>query len=245
MLKAIIKSRFGHWLLSRMIRIYLRLLRLSSGAKFEGMEHFEKAYGEGKGVIIAFWHERLLLSHGLLAFSPVIVNMLVSGHSDGDIIAAGAADKKVNFIRGSAGNPKKSFKNKKGASAMLKMLSYLKDGQVIVVTPDGPRGPARQVQRGVIHLAMHSGAPIIPVGLSARRGRHLKSWDRLFLVYPFNRCGFLLGEPLYLGEKLSEQEERDYGLELEKRLQEITLQADKLVGKTVISRHNDFEDMRE
>jgi len=41
------------------------------------------------------------------------------------------------------------------------LLKVARQGQDLIVTPDGPRGPACQVQAGVIYLAKVTGFPII------------------------------------------------------------------------------------
>ena len=53
--------------------------------------------------------------------------------------------------------------------------------------PDGPRGPRRQVQIGLIMLASRTALPIILVGVGYSRCWRLKSWDGFFLPKPFSR----------------------------------------------------------
>src|SRR5438309_9168902 len=55
----------------------------------------------------------------------------------------------------------------------------------LAVTPDGPRGPRRQVQPGLIYVAARTGLPIIPIGISFRRAWRMRSWDQFALPRPF------------------------------------------------------------
>ena len=43
---------------------------------------------------------------------------------------------------------------------------------------DGPRGPARKVQPGVVWLAKLTGNPVVPFHMEASSYWSLKSWDR-------------------------------------------------------------------
>ena len=67
------------------------------------------------------------------------------------------------------------------------MRRRLKNGGHVGITPDGPRGPARQAADGAIALARTSGAVIIPVAWSTARMRRLDTWDRLAIPGWFSR----------------------------------------------------------
>ena len=54
----------------------------------------------------------------------------------------------------------------------------------LVITPDGPRGPRRQVQAGMVYLAARTGVPIVPVGIGYDRPWRTKSWDRFAVPRP-------------------------------------------------------------
>ena len=46
------------------------------------------------------------------------------------------------------------------------------------ITPDGPRGPRRQVQPGLIYLAARTGLPVVPAGFAYDNPLRARSWDR-------------------------------------------------------------------
>jgi len=83
-----------------------------------------------------------------------------------------------------------------GARAFLQLLQLLAAGRHVCITPDGPKGPARQVKPGVVHLAQRSGCAVVPMGLALTRRRRLRSWDRSVLPLPFGRVVLTLGAPL-------------------------------------------------
>jgi lysophospholipid acyltransferase (LPLAT)-like uncharacterized protein len=84
---------------------------------------------------------------------------------------------------------------------MRELLRKARAGYDLAFTPDGPRGPAGEVQPGVIAAAAATGFPILPVALAASRCRRLASWDRFVLPMPFSAVHFVYGEPLAVGRK--------------------------------------------
>lgn len=79
---------------------------------------------------------------------------------------------------------------------MRTLLRKAADGWDIAFTPDGPRGPLREVQPGVILAAAATGLPIQPVAIAASRAKLLRSWDRFMVPLPFSKVHFVYGEPL-------------------------------------------------
>ncbi len=93
----------------------------------------------------------------------------------------------------------------------------------MALTPDGPLGPRYLAQMGIIHLAMTSRCPIVPVTYCASRKLVLKSWDGLIIPYPFAKSVLIYGDPVEVNESSVLEDKR---LELERKLMEITREAD-------------------
>ncbi|NOX94873.1 MAG: lysophospholipid acyltransferase family protein [Alphaproteobacteria bacterium] len=232
MLKRLAKSAIVARLASWLIGVYIRLVHKTSRWEVKGLEHFEKAASEGKGVILAFWHGRLLMAPTIRDYTDKRVFMLISSHRDGEIIANAVRSYGLEFIRGSAANPNKPGKNKGGASAILQMTTALNEGHVVCVTPDGPRGPGEKVQKGIIRLAQQSGASILPVAISLSHGRKMGSWDRFLLAAPFSRGVQVGGAPIKIPKEIDAEALESARLTLEKALLDVTQRADALVGRT-------------
>jgi lysophospholipid acyltransferase (LPLAT)-like uncharacterized protein len=136
----------------------------------------------------ALWHNRLLL------ICPVLKRFvphrpgdgLVSASRDGDLMAALTERCGFGVVRGSS--------SKFGASAMLELTSVLSSGRDVLITPDGPRGPAYELGAGIIFLAQKSGAPIQPINLEYSSCWRAKSWDRFILPRPFSKVRVIFGE---------------------------------------------------
>lgn len=153
----------------------------------ENREVAEKIWADGGGVICAFWHSRISLapvSWPLDRAQPM--RALISLSPDGQFIAKAVARLGFPAIRGSSANKDKAKRAKGGSQALRDGLRQLKVGG-LGVTPDGPRGPARQMGEGLAMMAKLSGAPVLFIGLSCRPAIRLGSWDRALVPLPFGR----------------------------------------------------------
>lgn len=229
--KSALAGRLASWL----IGVYIRLVYATTRWTFVGREHFEAAAAKGHGVIFAFWHNRLLMFATIRRKTDRRAFMLISAHRDGEIIANAVKSFGIEFIRGSAADPKKPFKNKNGAPALAQMLAVLKDGAIVGITPDGPRGPAMKAQSGVVKLSYLSGAPILPVAYSTSRARRLKTWDRFFLALPFSRGYYVAGAPIDPPADDAPERLEQKRRELETALLEAADKADKLAGRATLA----------
>ena len=232
MLKRLARSPLAMRVASALIGAYIRLVHATSRWTLLGREHVDAAAAEGKCVIVAFWHGRLLMGAAIRRETDKPVYMLISAHRDGEIIARGVAGFGIKFIRGSAPNPDKPGKNKSGASAIAQMLAALSEGSFVGFTPDGPRGPGERAKPGVVRLAQMSGAPIVPASFSVSRGRRLNTWDRFLLAAPFSKGYYLAGKPMHAPQPGDSDAMEKFRLELENALQQVSNEADALAGRT-------------
>ena len=68
----------------------------------------------------------------------------------------------------------------------------------LLLTVDGPRGPARVVKKGIVEIAVRLGEPVIPISFSASRVWVLRSWDGTVLARPFARVVAAAGPPVHV-----------------------------------------------
>jgi lysophospholipid acyltransferase (LPLAT)-like uncharacterized protein len=147
----------------------------------------EKVWADGGGVLTAFWHSRIGLSPACWPLDRAQPpKALISLSPDGQFIASAVARLGFPAIRGSSSNKDKAEVAKGGSQALRDGLRHLKGGG-LAVTPDGPRGPVREMAEGLPLLAKLSKAPVLFVGLSCNPAIRLNSWDRAVLPLPFGR----------------------------------------------------------
>lgn len=156
-------------------------------------------------VIYALWHCHVFFMPLLHLHGGRPVSVLLSAHRDAQIVGVAARMRGVNLVAGSS--------TRGGVRAYLQLLQLLRQGDSVCITPDGPRGPAREVKPGILHLAQQSGCAVVPVGLALSRRRRLRSWDRTWLPLPFGRVVFTLGPPLAIasGASLDDGQARRLG----------------------------------
>lgn len=170
---------FGFWLL----QIWARTLRY---------EVDDRSGVVGKPVtanyIGALWHNRLLIFPRVLRrfFPNRHGAALISASRDGDLLADAIHRFGYDVVRGSS--------SRLGASAILQLTEVLASGRDVVITPDGPRGPAYELGPGIIFLAQKSGAAVLPMNLEFSHCWRLGSWDRFIVPRPFSKVRVLVGQ---------------------------------------------------
>jgi lysophospholipid acyltransferase (LPLAT)-like uncharacterized protein len=169
-------------------------------------------------LVYAMWHECVITVVAQWRDHPI--QGLASQSFDGALIARSL--RHLGYPEASRGSSSRG-----GAGALRSHVQALKEGRHVVVTVDGPRGPAYQAKPGVLSMARDSGRPVVAVACACDARWRLKSWDRTLLPPPFARVAFALSEPLDLGAL-----EPGQGMvELQKALSEAQGKADKILSQ--------------
>lgn len=187
--------------------LLIRLLHASMRIETIGEEHPAGFWRQGKNVILAFWHDQLLLM--VLGYRGPGAKILISASRDGELIARTMRFFGQEAVRGSS--------SQGGRAAFRAMLKLAEEKVDLVFTPDGPRGPRHELKDGVVQLARMTGLPVIPMAFVASAGHRFGSWDRFLLPRPFARGVYAFGEPVHYSR--AEGAER-FRLRLESAMQE-------------------------
>jgi lysophospholipid acyltransferase (LPLAT)-like uncharacterized protein len=182
-----IEGRLARWLIAfgfRLLQLWGRTLRyeIDDRAGVVGRSVTENYIG-------ALWHNRLLVFPLVLRrfFPERHGAALISASRDGDLLADAVRRFGYDVVRGSS--------SRLGASAILQLAQVLASGGDVVITPDGPRGPAYELGPGIIFLAQKSGAAVVPMNLEYSRCWRLGSWDRFIVPRPFAKVRVLINRP--------------------------------------------------
>jgi lysophospholipid acyltransferase (LPLAT)-like uncharacterized protein len=217
-------SSFGQTLLSalapRLGYVYVRLVRATMRVEYRNREVLDRIRDSHGAYMLVFWHSRFVMMPYSYPGKGLVV--LVSEHRDGKMIADLLRRFGLDIASGSS--------TRGGAAGLRQLLRYTRRGHDAGVTPDGPRGPRRQLKAGAIVAGKLSGLPLIPVTFSARPARRLGSWDRTLLPLPFGRGLFLYGEPQRVPRDAGESEIERLRAELERELNRLTDLADEETG---------------
>jgi lysophospholipid acyltransferase (LPLAT)-like uncharacterized protein len=206
------------WLVALLGATILRLVWFSQRKSFRGEENVKAFWEKGENVIVAFWHDRLIL----LPFAyrgPKGMRALISSSRDGELIARTVAKLGLGAIRGSS--------TRGGTEALAALLASLQDGYDVGITPDGPRGPRHVLKAGVVELARATGRPVLPLLMSSTHGKRLRSWDRFLIPLPFDRVVVRWGAPVWADPKADFESDR---VRIEKALNDLCLQVDRETG---------------
>ena len=79
------------------------------------------------------------------------------------------------------------------------MVKWVRDGGAMAITPDGPRGPVEELQKGAVALARVTGAPVLFVGIAMRPCIRLDTWDRTIIPLPFAKAAMVWDGPAVAG----------------------------------------------
>jgi lysophospholipid acyltransferase (LPLAT)-like uncharacterized protein len=141
--------------------------------------------------IYVFWHEYILLPLALRGHCHL--SMLLSQHGDADILARIANHFGFDCVRGST---------YRGGARALWELEERSRTHHLTITPDGPRGPRRQLAQGPIYLASRLQIPIVPMGFGYDRPWRTNSWDHFAVPRMFSRARAVVGPPVMIPREL-------------------------------------------
>lgn len=168
---------------------------------------------EGR-VIYASWHRNLLPLFLLHKNQGIAV--LVSQSQDGELIAAPSRKLGYNVVRGSS--------NKGGGKAIREMVRYSKEVN-LGLTPDGPKGPVKEIKEGLVFLAKVTGLPVVLVSVDVNKEKIFNSWDKFRLPLPGAKIKVLYGEKIYIDKK---KDTKEAVIELESEMQMLEKQVSQL-----------------
>ncbi|MBR0652823.1 lysophospholipid acyltransferase family protein [Roseomonas terrae] len=195
MARRLIRHPATQGLLAWLVATYLRLVWATTRWTLVGEEHAQPL--ADRPIILAFWHERLpLAALGWRLLARRVLNragarraqVLISRHRDGRLIANAVRPFGIDVVHASS--------SKGGAAGLRGLARILAGGGVAVITPDGPRGPARVAAPGVAQLAALSGVPVLPCAVASSRMKLARSWDRMRFPLPFARGYAVVGAPV-------------------------------------------------
>lgn len=139
----------------------------------------------GSPLIVAAWHDKLL-------FVPLLIKLrrsrclsiVISKSRDGRLLAAFARTfRNVETIL---------VGHKSRHGALLQMVQALHSDKVLLITPDGPRGPRHQVKDGLLFCAEKSDAAILAMQASCSSYWTLNTWDKMQIPKPFSKVTITL-----------------------------------------------------
>jgi lysophospholipid acyltransferase (LPLAT)-like uncharacterized protein len=166
--------------------------------------------------IYSFWHEDLLIP--AYAFSRPDVHVLISESADGQLIAETCKHLTLRVVSGST---------TRGGVKAVRGLMKAAGRTHLVFTPDGPRGPRRRIQPGLVYLAMQTGLRVVPVGFGYQAAWRLRSWDRFVMPCPGSAAVCVTGPAVSVPARLDRHGIEEYRLKLEEAMAQAGQEAER------------------
>lgn len=183
--------------LSKLFLFYLvRILSLTYRFEYfnKGNLLEAKKRSQSNNYIMSFWHQNILSVLSAYKGTPHVV--LVSQSGDGELAAYCARKLGNKVIRGSS--------NRDGLKALKIMTRIIKRGTPGAITIDGPKGPSKNVKKGIVEIARLTGACIIPISPLPEKYWTLKrTWDEFRIPKPFSKIKICYGEPIKIDQDYS------------------------------------------
>lgn len=156
--------------------------------RVSGFNNVESLLNKKSSFIIAYWHGNLLIPYYRLAKHRF--HILAGFHKDAELGVLIGEKLGWKFLRGSS--------SQNGSEVLQQIVELLsKPNNVLAITPDGPKGPAKIPKPGTVRAAQKTGVPIIPAAGRSRRSWGFTNWDTFHVAKPFTRIELKFGEPLY------------------------------------------------
>lgn len=167
----------------------LRLVILSCRVKIHGLkDYLEDA--KKSGGILALWHNRLLLLpyFGGCCTPQINYSAVISNSRDGHPLA-----KVTSFFPNTRAI---RVAHNKRSQALKTVIKTLQTKCVVIITPDGPKGPPYEIKPGLALAATTTSSKIFPLSWSANRYWSLKTWDQMMIPKPFSQIDISIGKAL-------------------------------------------------
>lgn len=185
-----LKDQFKIKALSFIGRCVFQLLFLLNKVKIHGEDNLLQLAKAGKPIMVCVWHGRLLFPSWYIRLKMTNLHAIASRHSDAEIMARILKHWGYSLIRGST--------RKGGKAVVQKMADVFKNGGIVAVTNDGPKGPPKIAKAGSTGLAIKYNVNMITITGSATKYWQMKSWDKFMLPKPFGRIDILVAPPLQI-----------------------------------------------
>lgn len=178
----------------------MKAILLTCKVQVNGLEQFIEIASR-ENCILMVWHNRMaMIAEFFCKFAPHLSFAgFISKSRDGEPIS--------RLVESYQGGSSIRVSHHLRHKALQTMIARLKLGkEVIVITPDGPRGPRYKVKPGIIMAAKEAEANVIPFTWEAERYWEMKTWDGFRLPKPFSTITISLGNPVKVGREQSDED---------------------------------------
>ena len=188
------------------LKYIANLLIRTCRIKITGLDQF-LVTAKQSPCILMLWHDRLVVMPEVLSRHAYSVSFtaMISKSRDADILAHIVNSYSIGEVLRIPHNQR--------YEALNQMVHILKQAKrVVIITPDGPRGPRHVLKPGIAIAARESSSKIIHFSWKASRYWELNTWDKMQIPKPFSTIKVTFGKSIALPnrEELNVQKDLDY-----------------------------------
>ncbi len=188
----------GATLFAAAVWLLFRTLRLNYRMETPGTNPYDKSTRER--FIYCVWHDSVVIP--TFGGKHHCAAALTSLHTDGSFVAHVCRRVGMSTIQGST--------NRISPGALRKLLRATEEKH-LVVTPDGPRGPRRQMSVGIAYLASRTGRAVAPTAYACSRCWRIPGkWTDLIIPKPFAKVSLVVGNPIKVPQDIDREELKQY-----------------------------------
>jgi len=176
------------------------------------------------GVYI-FWHEYIAAL--LMQWQRVPMTLLIGQHRDAQWLSHLADAMGYGLVRGSTS---------RGGARAIREMKQAAETTALGLTPDGPRGPRRELAMGPVWLASRLEMPIYCVAVGIDRAKRFGTWDRFAIPLPFSRVRMVMSSPVQIPTGLSREGLVGVRDSIQKLMDDLHLLADRWAKREVAIR---------
>lgn len=211
----------------------LGVYRSTLNFEIVGLENLLKVAAQDKNYILAIWHT--FIDAAVFVFHSRQI-LLYTDHPRVEAYEKSA----THYFReiGIKTLESHGFKvldasHQKQSSGIIQFIKKIEGGAPALISPDGPNGPIYKAKPGAVFIAKKTGGAIIPTGFGFSRKIVGVNWDDFALPLPFSRVCLVIGEPLFVPEDVSAEEQEEMTSLLEEQMDALCFQANRIIRHTV------------
>ncbi|CUH45396.1 lysophospholipid acyltransferase family protein [Ruegeria atlantica] len=211
---------------ARRIASYIRIVNRNTKWQRIGYEELDQLAEQGEPVIVVLWHQRLAQSPYFFPLDKGRICSITSSARAGSMVG------RVQKLFG-MDTIAMASKHKSNVAVSREVFGKIKKGISIGIAADGPRGPERVLSTVPLVWARTSGKRIFGITYSAQYGSEAGTWDRLLMPRPWRNKGVFLCREWTetVPRKASEEQIEELRQSLEQHMNDITAEADRMVGR--------------